>query len=313
MKLHEDRPSFRQLLRELSSRTGCRADILEKDYYVCLLLEELSKMADEAHAYFKGGTALYKALRSIRRFSEDINLTVDVSDCPNPSQAKKRLEGAVLKFHGLGPCLEKDSRKGSVTCVYCYEPVTNLLPDALQRFGKVKVEGTSFTISKPHERLSIAPYLFEISSPSEKKALTEAYDVSPFELPTISLERIFLDKVFAAEFYFLRGDYFDVAKHVYDLSVLLNEKKIRDFLENRERLGEILAFEREESLSRKGGIARETMVSDFTVFKRLKSSAEFKKDFSQMQRTYVFKREDFLSLSDVFYALEQISSLFKGL
>ncbi len=153
----------------------------------------------------KAARPFYKALRSIRRFSEDIDLTVDVSDCPNPSQAKKRLEGAVLKFHGLGPCLEKDSRKGSVTCVYCYEPVTNLLPDALQRFGKVKVEGTSFTISKPHERLSIAPYLFEISSPSEKKALTEAYDVSPFELPTISLERIFLDKVFAAEFYFLRA------------------------------------------------------------------------------------------------------------
>lgn len=127
------------------------------------------------------------------------------------------------------------------------------------------------------------------------------------------MERIFLDKVFAAEFYFLRGDYFDVAKHVYDLSVLLNERKIRDFLENRERLVEVLAFEREESLARKGGIASWVRVSDFTVFERLESSAEFKKDFSQMQRTYVFKREDFLSLSDVFNALEQISSLLKGL
>ena len=60
----------------------------------------------------------YKALKSIRRFSEDIDLTVYIEDCPTASQAKKRLENATLKFS----CLEKgetlEIHRGSITCEY---------------------------------------------------------------------------------------------------------------------------------------------------------------------------------------------------
>ncbi len=31
--------------------------------------------------YFKGGTALYKADGGMKRFSEDIDLTVEIKDC----------------------------------------------------------------------------------------------------------------------------------------------------------------------------------------------------------------------------------------
>lgn len=51
---------------------GVRLDILEKDYYVSLLLRELAEKQKELPAYFKGGTALYKAQKSIRRFSQDM-------------------------------------------------------------------------------------------------------------------------------------------------------------------------------------------------------------------------------------------------
>ncbi|MDD3926796.1 MAG: nucleotidyl transferase AbiEii/AbiGii toxin family protein [bacterium] len=91
MKLHSDSSALETLLLDISSRTGIRADIIEKDYYVTLILKELADKQKDIPAYFKGGTALYKALGSIRRFSEDIDLTVSVTDCSN-SQAKKRLE-----------------------------------------------------------------------------------------------------------------------------------------------------------------------------------------------------------------------------
>jgi predicted nucleotidyltransferase component of viral defense system len=60
---------------DIQEKTEVRADIIEKDYYVTLMLNELAGNQSELYAYFKGGTALYKALGSIRRFSEDINLT----------------------------------------------------------------------------------------------------------------------------------------------------------------------------------------------------------------------------------------------
>jgi predicted nucleotidyltransferase component of viral defense system len=42
---------------------------VEKDYYVTLLLSELSTKQSCLPAYFKGGTALYKALGQMKRFS----------------------------------------------------------------------------------------------------------------------------------------------------------------------------------------------------------------------------------------------------
>ena len=74
--------------------------IVEKDYYVTLLLRELAGKQAELPAYFKGGTALYKAQKSIRRFSEDIDLTVCIDNCSN-NQAKKRLELATKKYQSL--------------------------------------------------------------------------------------------------------------------------------------------------------------------------------------------------------------------
>ena len=91
MKLHEDKFAFLNIINLIHEASGIRSDILEKDYYVTLLLRELADKQAELPAYFKGGTALYKAQKSIRRFSEDIDLTVCIDNCSN-SQAKKRLE-----------------------------------------------------------------------------------------------------------------------------------------------------------------------------------------------------------------------------
>lgn len=41
MKLHENRRTMELLLTRIRRKYGVRADILEKDYYVTLLLEEL--------------------------------------------------------------------------------------------------------------------------------------------------------------------------------------------------------------------------------------------------------------------------------
>ena len=42
MNLHLDKNAFRVLLEDVHRRTGYRADVLEKDYYVVMFLKELS-------------------------------------------------------------------------------------------------------------------------------------------------------------------------------------------------------------------------------------------------------------------------------
>lgn len=86
--LHQDKDAFEALLSDVSRRTGIRSDIIEKDYYLTLLLWELSEKQEPLPAYFKGGTALYKSIGRMKRFSEDIDLTVAVHDC-SKSQGKE--------------------------------------------------------------------------------------------------------------------------------------------------------------------------------------------------------------------------------
>ena len=125
MMLHEDRYAFLAILNRVHDVSGVRPDILEKDYYVSMLLRELAEKQNELPAYFKGGTALYKAQKSIRRFSEDIDLTVSIENCSS-SQAKRRLEMAAKKYTCLPRTSDKgmeEDRKGSISAVYDYDPV----------------------------------------------------------------------------------------------------------------------------------------------------------------------------------------------
>ena len=137
MNLHEDKFAFLNIINLVHEDSGIRSDILEKDYYVTLLLRELAGKQAELPAYFKGGTALYKAQKSIRRFSEDIDLTVCIDNCSN-NQAKKRLELATKKYQSLPRTSRKeleDDRKGSITAVYDYAPLVGIdSDDPLQRF-----------------------------------------------------------------------------------------------------------------------------------------------------------------------------------
>ena len=50
-------------------------------------------------------------------------------------------------------------------------------------------------------------------------------------LQTIKLERIFADKILAAEFYYDRKMYFDVAKHVYDVSIMMDLPEIQALMD----------------------------------------------------------------------------------
>lgn len=315
MNLHLDKNAFSVIVDEVYNDTNIRRDVLEKDYYVTLLLKELSKRSNQDYAYFKGGTALYKALKSIRRFSEDIDLTVYVEDCPTPSQAQKRLENASLKFTYLPKGKTLENKRGSVICEYLYDSMYEIDNDyPLHRFGNVKVEATSFTVSEPTEKLIIAPYLYEVSNFQNKEILSKRYGVQPFEIATISLERIFIDKVFATEYYWERKDYErkwygDVAKHVYDITILLDNDKIKQFLSDKNKVQYIVQLKRQEEVNRLGGVSANLKMSDFGYFKGLIGDSEFSNSFQTMQNIYVLDKREVISEDKIFSAIKQLRDL----
>lgn len=75
MYLHkDDKELLRDIIVTVSERTGIDESIVEKDYYVTMILKELVQR--NPNVVFKGGTSLSKAYHVIDRFSEDIDITL---------------------------------------------------------------------------------------------------------------------------------------------------------------------------------------------------------------------------------------------
>lgn len=318
MDLHLDTSAFETLILEQSERTGLRRDVLEKDYYVSLILDELSEKQKTDHlpAYFKGGTALYKALKRIRRFSEDIDLTVYVEDCPSNSQKQKRLEEATEKYHSLIWNKEDPgnvNKKGSITTIYNYDSVVDVdLDDELQRFEKVKIEATSFTISEPHTSIEIAPLLYENATREQQETLQSQYQVSPFEVETIRLERIFIDKVFAAEFYFQRGELRDTSKHLYDIVVMLGLDEINQLFQKPGELDHLIDLKRQEERTRIGSNLSERPISTFSYIRDFATLTRNLSEFQAMQNLYVLDDQYRQSTEILVKGMQQLEASFKS-
>lgn len=289
MNLHLNKELFREFIDNLNARTGIDSDIIEKDYYVCTILKDLSKKQDELHAYFKGGTAIYKILDTMNRFSEDIDLTVKILPEQSNTKNKNRLKESALGYKISGLELSKDEcidNKGSVTGIYRYNSIYDINKDPLHRAGIIQVEATSFTVSEPYQKYTIEPLIYKLSNENEKNILETQFEISKFDINIIKLERMFIDKIFAAEFYYIRKMYKDVSKHLYDISVLSQNENIEKLLKNKNEMEKLISYKRQEEKIRIGGIDSNTKIKDFNYFK-LDFNDELIQEFNNMQYKYV--------------------------
>lgn len=65
------------IFQTCAGKLGRRPEHLEKDVWICWVLQALFTMPRRLPMAFKGGTSLSKVYSAIRRFSEDVDITVD--------------------------------------------------------------------------------------------------------------------------------------------------------------------------------------------------------------------------------------------
>lgn len=264
-------------------------------------------------AYFKGGTAVYKILDHMNRFSEDIDLTVKVNDSESNNSNRTRLKKSVLdyKINGLELMTEETiDKKGSITSFYKYDSLFGL--NDLFKSGRIQIEATSFTVSEPISSYIIEPLIYKYATEEEKAILKEKYDISEFEKDIIRLERIFIDKIFAAEFYYEREMYEDVSKHIYDIVIMMRNDDIKKTLKNKSELNKLIAYKRKEEKIRLGGIAEEKRITDFDYMK-LNFNDKLINSFNKMQKIYVLDEESKISLDEVKIVLTTLLKIFNNL
>ena len=72
--IHKDKDKFSKLVDRVASQAGFYAPLMEKDYYLTILLSRINKLSEKL--IFKGGTCLNKIYYTYYRLSEDLDFSL---------------------------------------------------------------------------------------------------------------------------------------------------------------------------------------------------------------------------------------------
>lgn len=218
MYLHDNRDLFSDVLEEVNIQTGISIAIIEKDYYVTMILKLLAKKNPDI--VFKGGTSLSKCFQLINRFSEDIDGTF--SEHIGESRRKK------LKYNILKPISEElglpignwnriQSDRDYNYYLFEYQPIddfpeTGLMPG-------IKLETALHSYSFPTEHKEITSIIYDTLKDNVPDIIND-YELYPFSMEVQSVSRTFIDKIFALCDYYIEGKSMRYSRHLYDIYML---------------------------------------------------------------------------------------------
>ena len=217
MNLHEHKDIFTQYIQATAEYMGLRdAGIVEKDYFVTAFLKRLAEKQPDI--IFKGGTSLSKCHKLIKRFSEDIDLNVNTgSNRPTEGQRKRLKQDIVCVIDRLGFSLvnpeQVRSRRDFNRYVIDYMPASDYL--VLKKY--LFVETAVYIKSFPTESMDAASFIHDFLCCKNAGDEIIKYGLESFKVQVQSVERTFIDKVFAVGDYYLSGQAKNHSRHIYDL------------------------------------------------------------------------------------------------
>ena len=229
MYLHEEREDFKDIIEQVVSATGRAGTVVEKDYYVTLILRLLSEKLD--NVVFKGGTSLSKGFHAIHRFSEDIDITFN----EHIGEARrKKLKNVVIK--GISETLgmpiinwdETQSDRDYNAYFFSYKSVYSFEDDRIP--SVVKMETALGSYSFPTEKVAIGNYIGDYLTQRGREDLAKKFMLEPFEMQLQSLSRTYIDKVFALCDYYMQDRAKRCSRHLYDIYKLTPQIEFDDSL-----------------------------------------------------------------------------------
>lgn len=223
MYLHKDRELFKEVIDAASDYSGVSREAVEKDYYVTMILKKLAE-TKELPCVFKGGTSLSKCFHCIDRFSEDIDITFT----EHLGEARRRK----LKYKVLKPIADElglvirnwekiESDKDYNAYFFSYDPISEYSDDVIK--PEVKLETALVSYAFPTEVRSVGNLTYDFLV-VDNEEIIKSYDLAPFDMRVQSLNRTFIDKVFALCDYYMVGKSKRYSRHLYDLY------KLRQFI-----------------------------------------------------------------------------------
>lgn len=237
MKLHEDNDEFRAAVTGSANSLKLPEHVVEKDYWVTKLLFNLSKYEFKDYVIFKGGTALSKGHRLIRRFSEDIDLALHPDGLVRSKihhregQALHKVTRALKDDNFTDEEEGKESEGKRYKRVYSF-PQSFDYPKGSPIHNKIILEVNSFTTPTPTEVVSIKSIVADYLEIKYGKNTIEELGLEGFQVEALKPERVFCEKLLALRRANHRGGEFfrDRIRHVYDIYQLFESDRIQNWL-----------------------------------------------------------------------------------
>ncbi len=215
--LHNNKQLFLKAISLTSNQYHILPIIVEKDYYVSMILRKLSENLD--FIVFKGGTSLSKCHQVIKRFSEDIDITIDSK--LSQSQAKflkETIKSIAKELNLLIPNIqETHSRRSYNRYILQYQSVLSDSDDAIQ--SAVLLETSFAEIAFPTVLLPVHSYIGEMMRQEAPEQLN-TFLLEPFQMKVQGIERTLVDKIFAICDYYMQDKVKNHSRHIYDIHKL---------------------------------------------------------------------------------------------
>ena len=224
MYLHESREDFSDVISQIRNEKKIASSIVEKDYYVTMLLRELSLSGIDF--VFKGGTSLSKCYQAIHRFSEDIDLTV--LQKPTQSERRKIKETMLATAKRLQMNIANPEDIHSRRDFNRYQFTYRSIAEDTNVNNRIITEVFVATTPFPVENHSIGSY---VQQTLKRHGLLEAirkYHLEDTSILVQSIERTLIDKIFALCDYYLQSIPERNSRHIYDIHQILAHRSLDD-------------------------------------------------------------------------------------
>ena len=220
----EYQTEWKEIIETVARELGRSEQMVEKDTIQSMFLYELAK--SELPFVFKGGTSLSKAYNLIDRFSEDIDLSMNRR--PTQSERVKSKELIIEIAENLGLSLsnleEIKSRYDYNKYVFKYDSLFSVIP------LEIIIETSYYQSVYPVEKHVVGSFVGRFCL-ERNIILPVPFEAAEVMMNVQSVERTFVDKVFAVCDYKIQNMQDRDSRHLYDICKLIREVELNEELD----------------------------------------------------------------------------------
>ena len=240
MTLHENKELYNDAILATAQQKGIKEIYVEKDYWVTLALHRIFTSDIGKEAVFKGGTALSKCYNIIERFSEDIDMVILRNEAETGNQLKTKIKKISNVVAEILPEIEVEGITNKMGMIR--KTAHSYTKTFEGQFGQVRdiiiVESTWLGSFEPYTSATVSSFVAEMMKENNQEELIKQYNLNPFEVLVLSLERTLCEKIMSLmRFSFTEDPITDLnnkIRHIYDIHKLLEKEEINAFFQSNE-------------------------------------------------------------------------------